>query len=112
MRGHREMGIRIEKGYDEECRQNNVKVEYKTLKDGFSVMFYRPEGFGETTQKTTQKILGLIEQNPEITRKELAKQAGITEDGIKFQLKKMQDLGLIRRIGPDKGDDGKLLINV
>ena len=57
----------------------------------------------KTTQKTTQKILSLIERNSNITRQELAELCGISPDGIKWQLKKMQDKGLIRRVGPDKG---------
>lgn len=44
---------------------------------------------GDATQKTTQKILDEIKENPKITRKELAFKIGIGEDGIKFQLTKM-----------------------
>ncbi|HII15693.1 MAG TPA: winged helix-turn-helix transcriptional regulator, partial [Nanoarchaeota archaeon] len=54
-------------------------------------------------QKTTQKILDEIKQNPHITRKQLAKTIGITEEGIKFHLNQMKKAGVIRRIGPDKG---------
>ena len=55
------------------------------------------------TQKTTQKILELIKENPHITRRELAGQIGITEDGIKYHLGKMKEKGILKRIGPDKG---------
>ena len=61
------------------------------------------EGGTETTQKTTEKILECIKQNPFISRKELSELCGITPDGIKWQLKNMQAHGLIIRIGPDKG---------
>jgi len=57
----------------------------------------------KTTQKTTQKIIILIKMKPEITRRELAEEIGITEDGIKYNLKKMQERGIIKRIGPAKG---------
>ena len=56
-----------------------------------------------TTQKTTQKIIALIGKSPEISRKELAEVIGLTEDGIKYHLKKMQKKGIIKRIGPAKG---------
>ncbi len=56
-----------------------------------------------TTQKTTQKIIDLIKNYPEITQKELAEKCGITSDGIKWQLKKLKKQGIVRRIGPDKG---------
>ncbi len=55
------------------------------------------------TQKTIQKIVALILQKPEITRQELAMKLGITDSGIKYHLKKMQDKSLLRRVGPDKG---------
>jgi ATP-dependent DNA helicase RecG len=57
----------------------------------------------KTTQKTTQKITALIRQNPEITRQELAMELGITDSGVKYHLKKMQDKGLLCRVGPDRG---------
>ena len=47
--------------------------------------------------------MGLIRHNPEITRRELAIELGITDSGVKYHLKKMQAQGLIRRVGPDKG---------
>lgn len=66
----------------------------------------------KTTQKTTQtvklnknqlKILELIKNNPQITRKELADKLKITTDGVKYNLKKLLDNSLIERIGPDNG---------
>jgi predicted HTH transcriptional regulator len=52
-----------------------------------------------TTQNTTQKILELIENNPEITRKEMAREIGISEDGIKYNLNKLREKGIIIRKG-------------
>jgi ATP-dependent DNA helicase RecG len=57
----------------------------------------------KATQKTVQKIIALIRQNPEITRQELAMELEITDSGVKYHLKKMQDKGLLRRVGPDRG---------
>lgn len=57
----------------------------------------------KTTQKTTQKILEAIEADPQITRQKLAKITGISESGIKWQLKKMKDEGIIERVGSLKG---------
>lgn len=58
----------------------------------------------ETTQKTTQKILELIKLYPSISREELAEKCGLTSDGIKYNIRKMREKGLIKRIGGDKGD--------
>ena len=60
------------------------------------------------TQKTTQKIIELIQKNPQITRREMADTIGITEDGIKYHLNKMQRNKIIKRVGPDKGGYWKI----
>ena len=64
----------------------------------------------KTTQKTTQKlnsnqekIIELIRQNPKITRKEMALKLGITEDGVKYNLKKLSVNNIIERVGSDNG---------
>lgn len=64
-----------------------------------------------TTQKTTQKnfnesqlkIIELIKKNGYITRHEIAKAINLSEDGVKYNLKKLKDDNIIRRIGADKG---------
>ena len=57
----------------------------------------------KTTQKTTQKILEQIKLNPYISREELAEVCGVTTDGIKYNIRKLRESGIIKRIGPDKG---------
>jgi len=57
----------------------------------------------DAAQNTAQKIIALIAQKPDVTRQELAKAIGITDSGVKYHLKKMQEKKLIRRVGPDKG---------
>ncbi len=84
--------------------------------DWFSIIFKRPDlqkesyeqRFYGTTQKTTQKIIELIKANPKITRVELAKETGLSEDGVKFNLTKLKKEGIIKRIGPDKGGHWKV----
>ena len=61
------------------------------------------ESTQKTTQKTTQKILELIKLDPSISRDELAEKCGLTSDGIKYNIRKMREKGLIKRIGGDKG---------
>ena len=76
---------------------------------------YFDEGFGsetpkkhpiatqETTQETTQeKILAAIQAKPEITQKDLAQSIGITLDGIKYHIKNMTKLGIIKHEGSTK----------
>ncbi len=49
-------------------------------------------------------ILDYIQQNPKSSRTEItAKLGSITEDGVKYNLKVLQQKGLLRRVGPDFG---------
>ncbi len=86
-----------------------VGLAYPEIKSDrfFTITFKRPVGISkaqDATQKTTQKILDIIFENPSINRKELAQKIGnITEDGIKYHLTKLAKLGKLKRIGPDKG---------
>ena len=63
----------------------------------------------KVTQKVTvkvtvnqQKILNLLKQNPFITQEELSKMIGIARKSIILNMKKLQEAGLIKRIGADK----------
>ncbi len=57
----------------------------------------------KATQNTAQEIIRLIAQNQDITRQQMAEALGITDSGVKYHLRKMQEKNLIRRVGPDKG---------
>ena len=63
----------------------------------------------KSSQKTAQKIIELIKDNPQITRKEMAKLIGITEDGIKYHLINLRKHSKIQRIGYDKGGYWEIL---
>jgi ATP-dependent DNA helicase RecG len=57
----------------------------------------------KTSQKTSQKIIELMQNDPAITIADLALHIGITERAIKMQIEKQKAQGRIQRIGPDKG---------
>jgi ATP-dependent DNA helicase RecG len=69
----------------------------------------RPDKIGvgttpKTTQKTAQKILVILMENPSASRREIAEcLADITEDGVKYHLDRLKAEGKIRRIGPARG---------
>ena len=56
----------------------------------------------KTKEKTTEKILRLIEANPLITTNELAEACGLTSDGVFYQTKKLRKSGVIKREGGRK----------
>lgn len=74
----------------------------------------------KTTQKTTQKltaqqrsIIDYLSTHPYASRKELSKNIiDITENGIKYNLNRLQQIGLLKRVGPDKGGHWEVIENI
>lgn len=54
-------------------------------------------------QKTRSAILSLIGNNSQITSTKMAEAIGINRSAISKHLKKMQDEGIIRHVGPANG---------
>ena len=59
-------------------------------------------------QKTREAILDMIAQNAKVTSTQMAEALGINRSAISKHLKKLQEDGIIKREGPDKG--GKWVI--
>lgn len=57
----------------------------------------------KSSQKSSQKVIELIQGDPTITIGRLAQLVGITDRAIKKQLERLQAENRIRRVGPDKG---------
>ena len=79
-----------------------LKTSEGTLKKG--VLKNDPVKFG----KTATAILNAIIVQPTVTREMLAEQLKVSLSTIKKHLKRFKDLGLIERIGPDKGGHWKV----
>ena len=73
-----------------------IKFEFDAF---FTVTFRRPK----TVEKTVEKILDAIKSNPKITQNELMKVIGLTRRGIEWNLAKLKEKGIVKRIGPAKG---------
>ena len=68
----------------------------------------------KTTQKTTQKdiqnlteqqraILSFLKEHPKATRRDISENlSNITEDGVKYNISRLQELGLLKRMGGRK----------
>ena len=57
----------------------------------------------KTTEKTTEKVIRLLEGNPYMTATQLADKLGVTVDGVDYNIRKLKKIGRIVRIGGDKG---------
>ena len=57
----------------------------------------------DTSQKTSQKIIDLIKEDPYISTSKMAEIIGVDRRNIARNIKKLQEQGAVRRVGPDKG---------
>lgn len=57
----------------------------------------------KTSKKTDQKILSIMKSMPDVTLAELANATGLSVAGVRWNIRKLKDANLVRRVGPDKG---------
>jgi ATP-dependent DNA helicase RecG len=62
----------------------------------------------KSPRKIEEEIVMIMESNPQVTRKELAKKLDRTEDSIRYYLRKLTKAGIIEHEGPTKS--GKWVI--
>ncbi|MBF0595590.1 MAG: winged helix-turn-helix transcriptional regulator, partial [Candidatus Omnitrophica bacterium] len=109
------------------CRQWGLpEPTYGEAGGSFTIVFYNPapgevlskdlaqggqKGWSEKVvrkggQKLTTKqveLMGLLQQFPEISRKEISAKLDINESAVQRRLDALRKKGLVRRVGPDKG---------
>ena len=56
----------------------------------------------DASQKTSQKIIDLIKEDPYISTSKMAEIIGVDRRNIARNIKKLQEQGVVRRVGPDK----------
>ena len=84
-------------------------ADFEVVAGIFVTRFKRKHYVPVPTQKTTQKILKLIKENPRITRNELAKALDISSDGVKYHLNNLKKEGILKRVGGRKEGHWKVL---
>ena len=88
------------------------QIEFEDDRQGnqFRVTFRRIEARAdETSEKTSEKILGALRVDPAATIAELANQAGVTTRSIERTLNKLQQQNRLVRVGAAKGGHWKVL---
>ena len=63
----------------------------------------------KSSEKSSEKILELLRKDQDMAIFQLAEQIGITTRAIEKSIKKLQDTGKLRRVGPDKGGHWEVL---
>jgi len=85
-------------------------AEYKF--SDFVIVTFRREinkTSGKMSGKTPERILKIINENPSVTIVEMEHSIGLTQRTIERALSKLKKTGKIRRIGPDKGGQWKVI---
>ncbi len=95
----------------------NIEFHNEVSGDQFRVILWRGElnssekgsekGSKKSSEKSSEKtevlIVRIISENKNVTISMLSKELAISERAVSKQLKKLQQSGKIRRVGPDKG---------
>ncbi|MBE0637780.1 MAG: winged helix-turn-helix transcriptional regulator [Bacteroidales bacterium] len=78
---------------------------------GIQVTFLKnsTETEGKSVEKSVEKIVALILNNPSITQKEMAKQTGLSRRGVEKNIGILKKKGVITRIGPAKGGHWQII---
>ncbi len=84
--------------------RNLLLNEHHELKNRFTHIDY-----DEYMKKSSQKIIEMIKQNSEITTQEMADNLGITRRAVAKSIAKLQEQGVVRRVGADKGGHWEVL---
>jgi len=81
-----------------------IMVEFKgEVPDADALSENKASTTQETSVKTSVKILLAVEENQNVTIPELAEITGVTTRSVERNIKKLQEAGKLRRVGPDKG---------
>jgi ATP-dependent DNA helicase RecG len=64
----------------------------------------------KTSQKTSQIIIDLIKEDPYISTSKMAEIIGVDRRNIARNIKKLQEQGVVRRVGPDKGGFWEVIV--
>ena len=68
-------------------------------------------GVEKSVEKSVEKIIRVMKENPQITVKELTGLVGLSRRGVEKNIKNLQEKGLLRRVGPDKGGHWEVIDN-
>ena len=80
------------------------------ITDNFLRIIFPFEIDTDDTEKSSEKIIKLIENDPNITTKKIAEIIEISSRGVEKQIANLKKEGKLKRIGPDKGGYWKVII--
>jgi ATP-dependent DNA helicase RecG len=93
-------------GYIEKMGTGINKMKNLISKAGLPPIKFEFDNFFTVTfkrSKTVEKILDAIKSNPKITQNELMEVTSLTRRGVEWNLAKLKEKGIVKRVGPAKG---------
>lgn len=93
--------------------QDVVKIAFQDvlnteLLTDSNVIENKVEPAAKTTKKTVDKLLESMEQNPNISVKEMTEKVGISVDWAQYHIRNLKKCGVIERVESDKGGFWKI----
>ncbi len=88
-----------------EIRDSFIRIvfRFKTVLSEKTVVKTVGETVGKPSEKPSEKILKIVGENHQVTIAELAGKTGVSPRSVERNIKKLQEEGLLKRVGPDKG---------
>lgn len=94
---------------DENHSLKNREMHIQYIPSASEISEKGSEKGSEKTKKSSEKILGIIKYNAQITIKELAEQLKVSTRAIEKNISKLKSEGKLERIGGDKGGHWKII---
>ncbi len=80
--------------------------------DFYSIIFLRkkiePRDTRKSSEKSSEKILRLLKENPEISAETIAGIIGLSSRAVEKHIMKLKEKGILKRVGPAKGGHWKV----
>ena len=90
--------------------ENVQKQTGNVTENGGRVAENVTENVTDASQKTSQKIIDLIKEDPYISTTKMAEIIGVDRRNIARNIKKLKEQGAVRRVGPDKGGFWEIIV--
>ena len=94
-------------------QRNNVNIAKSNSTDTQDVAESSQKSVEKSVQKSVEKsvekIIRAIRDNSQITVKDLTAIVGLSRRGVEKNIKNLQQKGIIRRVGPDKGGHWEII---
>jgi len=108
-------GTGIKRMYEAMKSYRLEPLEIETDRDWFTIIFRRPvesyeerfygatQKFGESSEKSSEKIFAIIKENSYITARDMAETIGISQRAVEKHIANLKKKGVLKRVGPDRG---------